>query len=116
VSGPKVLITGAGRGIGRALARRFAREGAQVVVAARTEAEIEAVAGEVEELGGSGLAVPMDVTDLASVEEGVHRALGFTGGVLDVLVNNAGILRDKSFANTTEDPWDPVIAVHLRGT
>jgi len=115
VSAPKVLITGAGRGIGRALAHRFAREGAEVVVAARTEAEIETVAGEVEELGGRGLAVPMDVTDLASVEEGVHRALEFTGGVLDVLVNNAGVFAVVPFREMSPATWFRMLAVNLNG-
>ena len=115
MSGPKVLITGAGRGIGRALARRFARAGARVVVAARTESEIEAVAAEVEELGGRGLAVPMDVTDLASVEEGVHRAFEFTGGVLDVLVNNAGVFAVVPLREMSPATWYRMLAVNLNG-
>jgi len=86
-----------------------------VVVAARTEIEIEAVAAEVEELGGRSLAVPMDVTDLASVEEGVHRALEFTGGVLDVLVNNAGVFAVVPFREMSPATWYRMLAVNLNG-
>lgn len=115
MSALKVLVTGGGRGIGRAIALRFAREGADVVVTARTQAEIEAVAGEVEEAGGRGLAVPMDVTDLASVEEGVHQALEFTGGVLDVVVNNAGVFAVVPFREMSPATWYRMLAVNLNG-
>ena len=112
---PSVLVTGAGRGIGRAIALRFARAGARVVASARTTAEIEAVAGEVEAAGGTGLAVPMDVTDLASVEEAVHRTLAFTGGGLDVLVNNAGVFAIQPFSEMSPATWYRMLAVNLNG-
>lgn len=111
----KVLVTGAGRGIGRAIALRFARERAEVIVTARTEAEIEAVAGQVEAAGGRGHAIPMDVTDLASVEEGVHRGLELTGGVLDVLVNNAGAFTVVPFREMSPATWYRLLAVNLNG-
>jgi len=110
-----VLITGAGRGIGRAIALRFARSGACVVCAARTVAEIEGVAREVEEAGGRALAISMDVTDLASVEEGVHRSLEWSGGVLDVLVNNAGVFSIQPFAELSPATWYRTLATNLTG-
>ncbi len=110
-----MLVTGGGRGIGRAIALRFAREGAQVVVAARTSREIETVAGEIDAAGGRGLAVPMDVTDLAAVEEGLHRTLEATGGALDVLVNNAGVFGVHPFPELSPATWYRTIATNLTG-
>lgn len=111
----RILVTGGGRGIGRAIALRFAAERARVVVAARTVEEIDAVAAEIAALGGRGLAVPMDVADLAAVEEGVHRALEFTGGVLDVLVNNAGAFAIQRFPELSPATWYRLVAVNLNG-
>ena len=94
---PKVLVTGGGRGIGRAIALRFAREGAWVAVASRTSAEVDAVAAEIEAAGGRGLAAQMNVRDFGSVEAAVYRAIEWAGGTLDVLVNNAGIFSVTPF-------------------
>lgn len=112
---PRVLITGAGRGIGRAIALRFAAEGAQLVLTARTASELEAVRAEAEALGASALAVVMDVADLASVEAGVNAALEFTGGALDVLVNNAGVFQIKSIYEMSPATWYRNLAVNLSG-
>lgn len=111
----RVLVTGGGRGIGRAIALRFGRAGARVAVAARTVAEIEVVRREIDATGGRGLAVPMDVTDLASVEEGVHRVLEFGDGGLDVLVNNAGVFAIHPFDQLSPATWYRMIAVNLNG-
>jgi NAD(P)-dependent dehydrogenase (short-subunit alcohol dehydrogenase family) len=111
----RILVTGAGRGIGRAIALRFAGEGARIALAARTSAEIEAVAREVDAAGGRARAVPMDVADLASVERGVHDALEFTEGVLDVLVNNAGVFTVVPFAEMSPATWYRLLAVNLNG-
>ena len=111
----RVLVTGAGRGIGRSIALRFAAEGAHVAVTARTQSEIERVAGEVEEAGGRGLAIEMDVADLASVEGGVNTALEAMGGVFDVVVNNAGAFTVKPFAELSPATWYRLMAVNLNG-
>ena len=110
-----VLVTGGGRGIGRAIALRFARAGARVGVAARTPREVEEVAREVERAGGRGLALELDVTDLASVERAVARLLEESGGVLDVLVNNAGVFAIHPFPELSPATWYRMVATNLNG-
>ena len=116
------IVTGAGRGIGREIALDFAREGARVVVndlggaadgRGASRVADEAVK-EIEALGGE--AVP-NGDSVATVEGGrrIFQAALDAFGACDVLVNNAGILRDKSFANLSEAQWDAVIQVHLKG-
>ena len=111
----RVLITGGGRGIGRAAALRFAREGAHVVIAARTSGELDAVVAEIDEAGGKGLAAQMNVTDLGSVEAAVWRATEFTGGPIDVLVNNAGVFDVIPFDKMRHKAWSKIIDVNLTG-
>lgn len=111
----RVLVTGGGRGIGRAIALRFAREGAHVAVAARTAREVTAVAAEIEGAGGRGLALEMDVTDLASVERAVARLLDESGDVLDVLVNNAGVFSIQPFGQLSPATWYRTLATNLNG-
>jgi NAD(P)-dependent dehydrogenase (short-subunit alcohol dehydrogenase family) len=109
------LITGGGRGIGRAIALRFAEEGAAVVVAARTELEIESAAREVRALGGRAAAVAVDVADEHKCEHLVREALRHFGSV-NILVNNAGEYGPvKPVEEISPAEWDRVIAVHLRG-
>ncbi len=115
MTNPRILVTGAGRGIGRAIALRFAQEGSDVVVAARTRSEIDRVAEEVEAVGGRGKAVEMDVTDFASVEAGMTEALSFTDGVLDVVVNNAGVFAVRPFDELSPATWYRMLAVNLNG-
>ena len=110
-----MLVTGGGRGIGRAIALRFAREGACVAVAARTREEIDAVAEEARAAGGEGLAVRMDVADPESVREGVERSLAHFGGGLDVLVNNAGVFTIRPFPEMDAETWRRHVAVNLDG-
>ena len=115
MNAPKVLVTGGGRGIGRAIALRFAREGAWVAVAARTSPEIDAVAAEVEAAGGKGLAAQMNVRDFGSVEAAVYRAVEWAGGTLDVLVNNAGIFDVAPFDKLKIDDFNRMLEVNLAG-
>lgn len=110
-----VLVTGGGRGIGRAIALRFARAGAKVVVAARTSTELDEVVAEIARAGGEGLAAQMNVRDHGSVEAAVWRAAEFTGGVLDVLVNNAGVFDVKPFPELDRETWVRTVEVNLSG-
>ena len=122
--GRVVVITGAGRGIGREHARAFAREGAKVVIndlggsvdgAGNDEGPAQQVVDEIRAMGGEAVANIDNVTDYAGAGRIIQTALDTFGG-LDVVVNNAGILRDRMFVNMTEEEFDSVIAVHLRGT
>ncbi|HED66424.1 MAG TPA: SDR family oxidoreductase [Planctomycetes bacterium] len=114
-SGRRVLVTGAGRGIGRAIALAFAVPGARIVVAARTASEIASVAEEIEAAGARALPVRMDVTDLASVEHGMALALEFTGGAFDLVVNNAGAFTVVPFEEMSPATWYRLLAVNLNG-
>ncbi len=122
--GRVVIVTGAGRGIGREHALEFARQGAKVVVN-DLGAEVDGTggslgpAGEVVDairaMGGEAVANGEDVADFDAAGRMIQSAVDTFGG-LDVLVNNAGILRDRMVVNMTADEWDAVIRVHLRGT
>ena len=112
------FITGGGRGIGRAVALAFAREGARVFVAARTVTEVERVAEEVRaEFGRESAAhAPCDVSDPRSVEEAFAAAREFFGGPVDVLVNNAGVADSSKFAETSDEFWRRHLDINLTGT
>jgi NAD(P)-dependent dehydrogenase (short-subunit alcohol dehydrogenase family) len=122
--GRVVIVTGAGRGIGRGHALEFARQGAKVVVN-DLGAEVDGkgsstgpageVVDEIRAMGGDAVANGENVADFEGARRLVHAAIDTFGG-LDVLVNNAGILRDRMIVNMTEDEWDAVITVHLKGT
>jgi NAD(P)-dependent dehydrogenase (short-subunit alcohol dehydrogenase family) len=109
------IITGAGGGLGRAYARLLASEGAAVVVNDINADAAQKVVAEISATGGRAMACVMDVSSVACGEAILKTALEAFGGV-DILVNNAGILRDKSFANLSEEHWDAVVKVHLKGT
>lgn len=107
------LVTGAGRGIGRAVALAFAREGATVVLAARTAAELDAVAREIEGAGGRALVLPADVRQEAAVAALVRRLLDAYGRI-DLLVAAAGTAAFGPLVETNPPAWDEMMAVNLR--
>lgn len=109
-----VIIAGAGGGLGRAYAPAFATEGAKVVVNDINREAALAVVGEILGQGGSAVANSNDITRYDDAALIVRHAIETFGG-LDVVVNNAGICRDRMFASLTEADWDAVVAVHLKG-
>lgn len=109
------VITGAGRGIGRAVAMRFAREGAHVVLNARRAADLEAVAAACRECGIEALAVPGDAADEVDVARLVSATLGRFGRI-DILVNNAGVGNYKNVVDTTADDYDTMMNTNMRST
>ena len=114
LAGQIAVVTGAGRGIGRAIALRFAAEGADVVCASRTVENSEKVAAEVRALGCRAWAVAVDVADPLQVDAVAGRVLAEAGRV-DVLVNNAGVTRDGLLMRMSEADWDTVLNTNLRG-
>ena len=113
LDGQTAIVTGAGRGIGRATAIALAREGASVVLAARSVSEIEAVADEIRRAERESLPVPTDVSDKSEVESMVKQALDRFGRV-DILVNNAGVAGLNPIPLIREEDWDLNIAVNLK--
>jgi len=109
------LVTGAASGIGAATARRFAREGATVAINDAKPEGLDAVAGEIRAAGAKALVLPGDVTKKADCER-IVQDVTRTFGRLDILINNAGINRDAMAAKMTEEQWDAVLSVNLKGT
>jgi 3-oxoacyl-[acyl-carrier protein] reductase len=114
IDGRCALVTGAGRGIGRAEALALAAAGASVVVNDYDADAAEVVVSEITAAGGDAVAAPGDVSSWSTAEELVLAAVEEFGR-LDVLVNNAGVLRDRLVFNISEPEWDTVIGVHLKG-
>ena len=109
-----VLITGAGSGLGKALAVAAGQVGAKVICAGRRKDKIQQTADEVNKAGGTGTAVEMDVTDLKSVEKGLRIAEKV--GPIDVLINNAGIITGmKAVQDLPVEEWDKIMATNVRG-
>ena len=108
------VVTGAGRGIGRAIALKFAAEGADLVCVSRTPENAEKVAGEVRALGRRAWAHAVDVADSNAVSRAGEKMLKETGRV-DILVNNAGITRDALIMRMSDDDWDTVLDTNLKG-
>lgn len=113
LEGRKSVVTGGGRGIGRAIALAFAREGADVAVWDLNAANAGAVAAEVRALGRTAVAISGDVSVEAEVARGMAEALAALGQI-DILVNNAGIQTVSPLATMSTDMWDQMIAVNLR--
>jgi NAD(P)-dependent dehydrogenase (short-subunit alcohol dehydrogenase family) len=111
--GRVVIVTGAGRGLGRSHALAFARAGAHVVVNDVDEAA-DSVVGEVESLGAQAIASRDDIADWEGAKRLISRAID-SFGRLDVLVNNAGFVRDRMLVSCSEEEWDSVVRVHLKG-
>jgi NAD(P)-dependent dehydrogenase (short-subunit alcohol dehydrogenase family) len=121
--GRVVIVTGAGRGIGRAHALAFAAEGAHVVVndigaeldgSGGSTSPAQDVVAEIEAAGGRAIVNGDDIADWAGAQRLVEMAVEVFGG-LDVVVNNAGFVRDRMFVSCAEDEWDAVVRVHLKG-
>jgi len=109
------IVTGSGRGIGAATARRLAADGMAVAVLDLDEATSAATAKEITDAGGRAIAVSADVSQSDQVEAAVRRVAGELGEPA-VLVNNAGVIRDNLLFKMTDDDWDTVVDVHLRGS
>lgn len=108
------IVTGGGRGIGEATAKKFAVEGAKVVIADINETDINRVVEEINAQGGEAIGMAVDVTSTEKVNEMIQKIIEVFGK-LDVIVNNAGITADNTLVKMTEAQWDRVIDVNLKG-
>ena len=108
------VVTGAGRGIGRAIALKFAQEGADVVVVSRTQENSEKVAAEIRALGRKAWALAVDVSDGTAVNAAADKIIADCGKV-DILVNNAGVTRDGLLMRMSDADWDTVLNTNLKG-
>jgi NAD(P)-dependent dehydrogenase (short-subunit alcohol dehydrogenase family) len=112
---PLAFITGAGRGVGRAIALRLARDGYAIAAVARSPQSIQAVADEIAAAGGASVAIRCDVSNRDDVNAAVREA-GRALGAIDVLVNNAGIAESAPFVSMDDELWERTLAVNLTGT
>ena len=112
--GKVALVTGASRGIGEAIARRLASEGAAVVAAARTADALERIVGEIHSAGGVASSLALDLSDAASIEAAARSPLAERGQI-DILVNNAGVTEDNLLLRMSREAWDRVLSTNLTG-
>ena len=116
LEGKKAIVTGAGRGIGRAIALNFAREGADILVNYHSnDAAAQEVIQKVQEMGRKAVAVKADVSSYQDAYKMVDAAVNDLGG-LDILVNNAGMSKPGMMLKMSEEDWDKIIDIHLKGT
>jgi 3-oxoacyl-[acyl-carrier protein] reductase len=115
LQGRTALVTGASQGIGRAIALRLAEQGANIVLAARNQEKLEAVAGEIAAAGGRAIVQTLDVGSEESIKAAAKAALASCGTV-DILVNNAGITRDGLLMRMKRADWEDVFSTNLTGT
>src|SRR5262245_45416750 len=108
------VVTGAGRGIGRAIALKFAQEGADIVCVSRTMENSQKAAEEIRALGRNSWAFAVDVSNSNSVADAAEKILNDTGKV-DILVNNAGVTRDGLLMRMSDEDWDLVLNTNLKG-
>ena len=115
-AGKVAVVTGAGRGIGKAIALALAESGADVALISRTASELAVTREAVEAKGRRALAVTADIGDGAAVRRAASEILAYFDGRLDILVNNAGVVGRQSILDMTEDEWDRVLDINLKGT
>lgn len=115
LQGRVAIVTGAGRGIGAATAKRLAQDGAQIGVLDLKQEACQEVVEQIQAAGGEAIAVGCNVANAEEVEQAVEAVVGRFGR-LDILVNNAGVLRDNLLFKMSEDDWDTVMNVHLKGS
>ncbi|NBJ17047.1 MAG: 3-oxoacyl-[acyl-carrier-protein] reductase [Dehalobacter sp. 4CP] len=109
------IVTGAGKGIGETIAKRYAKEGAMVICCARNIQQVSAVSAEIIKSGGKAKAFKVDVSKKADVENMVKSVLAEEGKI-DILVNNAGIIDDAQLKNMNDEQYEKVISINLTGT
>jgi 3-oxoacyl-[acyl-carrier protein] reductase len=109
-----VIVTGSSRGIGKAIALAFAKEGARVVVSARNKENLKSVVNEIQSTGSTALAVEADIANISDASNLIEQAVRQFGQI-DVLVNNAGITKDNLLLRLSEDDWDSVLDTNLKG-
>ncbi|MFC2041289.1 SDR family NAD(P)-dependent oxidoreductase [Chloroflexota bacterium] len=115
LEGKTAIVTGSSKGLGRAFVMGLAREGARVVVNGTVAKDVNRVVEEIKSTGGKAVGCTESVATMAGAQRIIQSALDEFGH-LDILVNNAGVLRDRTFLKMTEEEWDTVITVHLKGT
>lgn len=115
IQGKVAIVTGSGNGIGAATAKRLAKDGAKVAVVDLTEESASNTVQAIREAGGEAIAVGCDVSKAEQVENAVERVISEYGR-LDILVNNAGVTRDRLIFKMSEEDWDTVLDVHLKGS
>jgi 3-oxoacyl-[acyl-carrier protein] reductase len=114
LAGRVAIVTGASRGIGRAIAQRLASDGADVALVARTLEALAETKGAVEAAGRRALALPLDIADSKAIQDGVKRVADELGRI-DIVVNNAGLTRDGLAMRMSDEDWDAVLDVDLKG-